>query len=184
MTPLEFINQDRQRVTARLDKLEPECILLRTQLAELDSAQTVLERFASAKKLQTSVDAGTTQLPARLRGRPRKPADSAAAGPAAGAAGAAGAPTSATQPGKPGKPSLGEATLRVVQAHAAGATAQSVTTGLLGMGITAQPNHIGIALSRHAKAGRLEKRDDRWYAIGGPPMPNGAQREDRPAALK
>jgi hypothetical protein len=26
-----------------------------------------------------------------------------------------------------------------------------------------RPNHLGIALQRHLRAGRLENRDQRWY---------------------
>ncbi len=33
------------------------------------------------------------------------------------------------------------------------------------------PNHLGIALQRHRRAGRLENRDQRWY------LPSSAQRE-------
>jgi len=29
--------------------------------------------------------------------------------------------------------------------------------------ITVRPNHLGIALQRHRRAGRLENRDQRWY---------------------
>jgi len=30
-------------------------------------------------------------------------------------------------------------------------------------GMSVRPNHLGIALQRHRRAGRLENRDQRWY---------------------
>jgi hypothetical protein len=42
--------------------------------------------------------------------------------------------------------------------------------------MTVRPNHLGIALQRHRRAGRLESRDSRWY------LPQAAQGElPRPA---
>jgi hypothetical protein len=29
--------------------------------------------------------------------------------------------------------------------------------------MTVRPNHLGIALQRHRRAGRLESRDSRWF---------------------
>jgi hypothetical protein len=29
--------------------------------------------------------------------------------------------------------------------------------------MTVRPNHLGIALQRHRRDGRLENRDQRWY---------------------
>jgi hypothetical protein len=29
--------------------------------------------------------------------------------------------------------------------------------------MTVRPNHLGMALQRHRRAGRLELRDQRWY---------------------
>jgi hypothetical protein len=29
--------------------------------------------------------------------------------------------------------------------------------------MTVRPNHLGIALQRHRRGGRLENRDQRWY---------------------
>ena len=42
-------------------------------------------------------------------------------------------------------------------------------------GMAVRPNHLGIALQRHRRAGRLENRDGHWYlphsAHGGLPQP-------------
>jgi hypothetical protein len=40
-----------------------------------------------------------------------------------------------------------------------------------GFPMTVRPNHLGIALQRHRRAGRLENRDQRWY------LPSSVQRE-------
>jgi antitoxin HicB len=61
--------------------------------------------------------------------------------------------------------SLSDATLRAVAAHGEGATAKEIMNYLdREFGMTVRPNHLGIALQRHCRAGRLENRDGRWYA--------------------
>jgi hypothetical protein len=62
--------------------------------------------------------------------------------------------------------------LQAVQAHPEGATPNEIL-GYLSrqFGMNVRPNHLGIALQRHRRAGRLENRDQRWY------MPQSAQRE-------
>jgi hypothetical protein len=62
-------------------------------------------------------------------------------------------------------PTLSEATLRAVQAHGEGATAQEVLNYLSReFGMTVRPNHLSIALQRHRRSGQLENRDQRWYS--------------------
>jgi hypothetical protein len=59
--------------------------------------------------------------------------------------------------------------LQAVHAHADGATANQVRDYLdaeLGMNI--RPNHLGIALMRHKRAGRLVEERGRWYVPTGP----------------
>jgi hypothetical protein len=71
--------------------------------------------------------------------------------------------------------SLSDATLRAVQAHGEGATANEVMSYLSReFAMTVRPNHLGIALQRHRRAGRLENRDQKWY------LPHSAQ-ADQPA---
>jgi hypothetical protein len=68
--------------------------------------------------------------------------------------------------------SLSDAILKAVQAHGEGATANEVLNYLSReFGMTVRPNHLGIALQRHRRAGRLENRDQRWY------LPLSPQRE-------
>src|SRR5439155_26755233 len=68
--------------------------------------------------------------------------------------------------------SLSDATLQAVRAHPDGATPNDILNHLSReFGMTVRPNHLGIALQRHRRAGRLENRDQRWY------LPASAQRE-------
>jgi hypothetical protein len=58
--------------------------------------------------------------------------------------------------------------LKAVQAHAKGVSADEVLKYLSRkFGLAVRPNHLGSALQRHRRAGRLENRDQRWYA---PPL--------------
>jgi hypothetical protein len=51
-----------------------------------------------------------------------------------------------------------------VQAHPSGASTDALLKHLSRrFGMTVRPNHLGGALHRHQRAGRLEKRDQRWY---------------------
>ena len=47
-----------------------------------------------------------------------------------------------------------------VLALAAGRTQQEITAACKG----ARPNHIGAAIARHKRAGRIEERDGKFYA--------------------
>ena len=59
---------------------------------------------------------------------------------------------------------LSDASLKAVQAHRKGANSNEVLSYLSRrFGMTVRPNHLGIALQRHRRAGRLENRDQRWY---------------------
>ena len=61
-------------------------------------------------------------------------------------------------------PALGEATMQAIRNSAPGMTNADVQKYLADNGTPARPNHIGIALQRHKRAGRLELRDKKWYA--------------------
>jgi hypothetical protein len=51
-----------------------------------------------------------------------------------------------------------------VRAHRNGASADALLKHLSRrFGMTVRPNHLGGALQRYQRAGRLENRDQRWY---------------------
>jgi hypothetical protein len=142
MATLDEIGQEKQKVSERLARLDAEREKLGAQLNELEVAERVLARFGRVE---------TTER--RRRGRPAR----AAPAPAAPRGRAA-----AAQPAQ--VVSLSDATLRAVQAYGEGATPSEVLSYLSReFGMTVRPNHLGIALQRHRRAGRLETRDSRWF---------------------
>jgi hypothetical protein len=149
MATIDEIGQEKQKISERLARLDAERAKLGDQLNELEVAERVLTRFGKAV---------TTEK--RRRGRPARTAPAPAAERRSRSA----------QPAH--TVSLSDATLRAVQAHGEGATAIEVL-GYLSreLGMTVRPNHLGIALQRHRRAGRLETRDSRWFM----PQPAGSQ---------
>jgi len=142
MATLDDIGQEKQRISERLARLDGERIKLADRLNELETAERVLTRFG--------VKGATTER--RRRGRPA----SAAPGPE-GKGRARGGQQAPTM-------SLSDAVLKAAQAHGEGATANEVLNYLSReFGMTVRPNHLGMALQRHRRAGRLESRDQRWY---------------------
>jgi hypothetical protein len=142
MATLDEIGQEKQKVSDRLARLDAEREKLGAQLNELEVAERVLTRFGRVE---------TTER--RRRGRPARTAPA----PAAPRGRAAAAPPAQAV-------SLSDATLRAVQAYGEGATPSEVLSYLAReFGMTVRPNHLGIALQRHRRAGRLETRDSRWF---------------------
>ncbi len=60
-------------------------------------------------------------------------------------------------------PTLGQLTITAVAVLPPGSTAADIQKYLAGNGNKARPNHIGTALARHMRGGRLEKREGKWY---------------------
>jgi len=158
MSTLDDIATERQRLAERLAKIDGERAKLAEQLAELEAAERVLSRFTKAKP-----------QPAR-RGRRSAAAEAktktaATAAPRRGRRGRRATPKAA-------RVSLGDATLRAVAAHGHGASAEEVRKFLAEqLGVQVRPNHLGMALQRHRRAGRLEERELRWY----PSQSDGAE---------
>jgi hypothetical protein len=149
MATLDEIGQEKQRIAERLARLDAERTKLADQLNELEIAERVLTRFGEGE---------TTER--RRRGRPARGAP------------AAGAQRRARGGQQAASVSLSDATLRAVQAHPEGATAAEILNHLSReFGMTVRPNHLGIALQRHRRAGRLENRDQRWF------LPQSTERE-------
>ena len=149
MATLDEIGQEKQRIGERLTRLDADRAKLAQQLEELEIAERVLSRFGMPQPAR----AAQTRTPRRERPRP----SISRAGPASAAK-----PANAM--------SLSDATLKAVGAHGEGATAAEVMTYLSReLGMSVRPNHLGIALQRHRRAGRLENRDQRWF------LPQSAQ---------
>ena len=153
MATLDEIGQEKQRIAERLARIEAERTKLADQLNELEITERVLTRFGGS--------ADTAER--RRRGRPARTAPAA---PAGGQRRARGGQQAASTV------SLSDATIQAVRAHPDGATADDILSHLSReFGMTVRPNHLGIALQRHRRAGRLDNRDQRWH------LPASAQRE-------
>jgi predicted metal-dependent phosphoesterase TrpH len=155
MTVLDDIAARRERIAERLARVDVERAKLAEQLAELDAAERVLSRLTPAKKAgpprgrraRTVAAPETVSVPARRRraGRGRRKA-----------------------PAKPAI-SLGEATLRAVKALGNDVSAEQIRDYLgKQFGMQVRPNHLGMALQRHRRAGRLSQHDRRWSMAQAP----------------
>ena len=144
MSTLDEITKEKQRVSEALARVDAQREKLTGQLGELEATERVLARYTTgtrAKKTalaKTPTTATKAAAPPRPRGRPR----TAAAKPAGG---------------KRTSPTLGEQVL----ALATGKTQQEITAACKG----ARPNHVGGVISRHKRAGRIELRDGKLYAM-------------------
>ena len=137
-----LMGQEKQRISERLQRLDAEREKLSAQLNELEMAERVLARF-EGKAVTTGK---------RARARPAKTAP------------VAGEKRSARRNQQTPGVSLSDATLKAVQAHDEGATARDVLDYLSReFGMTIRPNHLGMALQRHRRAGRLDNRNQRWH---------------------
>jgi hypothetical protein len=146
MSTLDDIAQERQRLTERLAKIDSERAKLAEELAELEAAERVFSRFTKARpqpvrrgRLAAVVEKPAAAAPRGRRGRK------------------AAAPAAVTL-------SLGDATLKAVGAHGTGISAEDVRKYLSEhLAMQVRPNHLGMALQRHRRAGRLEQRDELWF---------------------
>jgi hypothetical protein len=138
------ITKEKQRISDALARVDAQREKLTSQLGELEATERVLARYSKgtqAKKTaaaKTSTAATKSDTPALASRRPR----TAAAKPAGG---------------KRSSSSLSDQVL----ALATGKTQQEIALACKG----ARPNHVGAALSRHKRAGRIEEREGKLYAI-------------------
>jgi hypothetical protein len=143
MSALDEITKEKQRVSAALAQVDMQCERLIGQLSELEAAERVLARYSKGTRTKNTASAMTPTAarnavtPALSRGRPR-------------------ATTATAASGKHSSPSLADQVL----ALATGKTQQEVAAACKG----ARPNHVGMAIARHKRAGRIEERDGKLYA--------------------
>ena len=143
MSTLDEITKEKQRVSEALARVEAQREKLAGQFVELEATERVLARYSKgsgARKTasaRTPMTATNAAAPARAGGGPR---------------------STTTKPagGKRSSPNLSDQVL----ALAAGKTQQEIAAACKG----ARPNHVGAAISRHKRAGRIEERDGKLYA--------------------
>ena len=142
-TILDQISAEKTRVSERLARLEADRATVAAQLTDLEVAERVLTRVSKTPPARRtrSATAAAAKAPAASRGRRRTSRATASK--------AAGRDISA--------PSLGERIL----ALATGRTRQELYLACP----NDRPNHVGIAVQRHLRAGRIRERDGKLYAI-------------------
>jgi hypothetical protein len=146
MATTDEIIKEKERLGEALARIDAQREKLVHQLSELDAAERVLARYGNETRGARAASARTPttakKVTAPARGRGRRPA--ATAKPA---------------DGKRSSLNLSDRVLRL----ATGKTQREITAACKG----ARPNHVGAALSRHKRAGRIEERDGKLYATYG-----------------
>jgi hypothetical protein len=141
-TILDQISAEKTKVSERLARLDADRAKVATQLTDLETAERVLTRVSKTPPARrpTSAAAAEAKAPAAARGRGRPPK----------------AATSKSAGREPSAPSLGERVLALTT----GRTRRELYLACP----NDRPNHIGIAVQRHLRAGRIQERDGKLYA--------------------
>jgi hypothetical protein len=143
MSTLDEITREKQRVSEALARVDVQREKLAGQLAELEATERVLARYSKGSGVRRTAAARTPTSP-------RNPAAPARAGGTRRG-------TATRPPGcQRSSPNLSDQVL----ALATGKTQPEIAAACKG----ARPNHVGAAISRHKRAGRIEERDGKLYA--------------------
>ena len=141
-TILDQISAEKTKISERLARLDTDRSTVATRLTDLETAERVLTRVGKTPPARRTTSAAAAEAKAttasRGRGRPPRAA------------------TSKSAARKPGAPSLGERIL----ALATGKTRPELYVACP----NDRPNHIGIAVQRHLRAGRIQERGGKLYA--------------------
>ena len=143
MSTLDEITKEKQRVSEALARVDAQREKLSSQLDELEATERVLARYSKVTPANRTASAKTltaaTKVSAAARSRGRLH-------------------TTTTKPtgGKRTLSTLGDQVL----ALATGKTQQEIAAACKG----ARPNHVGGAIARHKRAGRIEEREGKLYA--------------------
>jgi hypothetical protein len=141
MSTLDEIGKEKQRVGEALALIDAQREKLAGQFAELETTERVLARYSKGTRAikTASVTTPSTKAAASVRSSGRRGNTAARY--------AGGRRTTVT---------LGDRVL----ALATGKTQREITTACEG----ARPNHVGVVIARHKRAGRIEERDGKLYA--------------------
>jgi hypothetical protein len=137
MATLDEIGKEKQRISEALARVAAQREKLAGQLSELEATERVLARYSRGTQSKRTAAGNKAAAPAQSRRRRR-----------ATAAKPAGRNRSES--------SLGDRIL----ALANGKTQQEIAAACKGV----RPNHIGIAIARHRRAGRIQEHDGKLYA--------------------
>src|SRR5215813_3915 len=136
-TTVDHITAEKTKISERLARLDTDREKIATQLTDLETAERVLTRVSKTPRGRRPTSASAAEAKAAIapRGRGRPP--SAAKGKLAGR--------------KPSAQSLGLG--ERVLALAAGKTRQELYAACP----SDRPNHVGMAVQRHIRAGRIQE---------------------------
>ena len=142
MSTLDEITKEKQRISEALARVDAQREQLAGQLGELEAAERVLARYSKGAPARRTASTkaptkATTAAPAQSGRRPRTTAAKPAAHEGI-------------------SPRLGDQIL----ALATGKTQQEIAAACRGV----RANHVGIAIARHKRAGRIEERDGKLYS--------------------
>ena len=136
---LDQISAEKTKVGERLARLDADRATVTAQLTDLEAAERVLTRVSKTPARRTrAATAAEAKAPTASRRRRSRATASKATGRGISA------------------PSLGERIL----ALATGRTRQELYLACP----NDRPNHVGIAVQRHIRAGRIQERDGKLYA--------------------
>ena len=138
MSTLDDITKEKQQLNVELARVDAQREKLSSQLSELEATERVLARYSKGSASRKTASVQATK--ATAAGRSGRLQRAAAAKPAGG---------------KRSPLSLNDQVL----ALATGKTQQEITAACKG----ARPNHVGAAIARHKRAGRIEERDGKLY---------------------
>jgi hypothetical protein len=137
-TILDQISAEKAKISERLAHLDADRAQIATQLSDLETAERVMARVSKTPRAKRSAAEAKASTATRGRGRPPKTA------------------TLKSSRRKPAAPSLGERVLGL----ATGKTRQELYAACP----SDRPNHVGIAVQRYIRAGRIQERDGKLYA--------------------
>jgi hypothetical protein len=142
MSTLDEITKEKQRIGEALAHVDAQREKLTGQLRELEAAERVLARYSKGTPAGKTAAAKTPTTATKAAAAPRQRHQRPRAEEPAGRK-----RTSST---------LGDQVL----AFANGKTQQEIAAACKG----ARPNHVGAAIARFKRAGRIEERDGKLYA--------------------
>jgi hypothetical protein len=143
MSTLDEITKEKQRISEALARADAQREKLIDELSELEATERVLTRYSKGMQSRRTPSAKTPTMATKAAdaARQRRLRRTTTAKPAGG---------------KRSSPTLGDQVL----ALANGKTQQEITAACKG----ARPNHVGVVIARHKRAGRIEERDGKLYA--------------------
>jgi hypothetical protein len=141
MSTLDEITKEKQRIGEALARVDAQREKLTSQLSELEATERVLARYTKGTPARRTSSGSMPTMATRAAAPARQRGRTAVAKAAAG---------------KRSSSNLGDQVL----ALATGKTQQEIAAACKG----ARPNHVGAAIARHKRAGRIEERDGKLYA--------------------